>query len=327
MTAAAIGAIPRPWLVTPALYGDAELVRTIIRARLAAHSLSVALVRPDGTTAMMHARADADTTYEVGSVSKPVTGLLLADAVSRGELRLDDPLGRYLDLRDSPAAALPLRKVATHTAGLPRGVSQRPGEPWSAPYTARDLAGLETDARAAALTASPGFAYSNLGGALVGQAVARAAGTTYQVLVRDRVFTPLGMTRSAAQSERPLVAGGYSGSWQRQPPWLLDGYAPMGGLVSTAHDLALLLRALLAGTAPGSAAMEMAAPFGNGSGEGLLWDLHPYAPGRLLTSHPGGTPGYTAYIGLDRRAGAGVAVLADSKINAEGLGESVLASI
>ena len=73
----------------------------------------------DGEVVTVFAEADEDTVFEIGSITKVLTGELLAIAVERGEVGLDDPLGRFLSLGDAPVASVTLRSLATHSSGLP----------------------------------------------------------------------------------------------------------------------------------------------------------------------------------------------------------------
>ncbi len=287
---------------------------------LRAESLAVVVVA-DGRTRTASFRSTPDTVYELGSVSKALTGLLVADSVTRGEVTLDQSLVRCLDLGSSPAAGVTLQGAATHTSRLPRDLARGNG-PWFANFTGKGVAELETDARSATL-GPPGFLYSNLGGSLVGWCLARAARTSYADLVASRLFGPLGMTRSAAQATA-LSTGGHDADGVAQQPWLLDGYAPMGGLVSTPTDMARLLAALVTGTAPGLTALDPVLELGPGHFEGLLWDVHEYGTGQLMAAHAGGTPGYSSYIAVDRASGRAVVVLADGKTNVQALGERLM---
>lgn len=301
--------------------GDPVLRAYAHQEDLRAASLSIIVVA-GGRTRTASFRSTPDTVYELGSVSKALTGLLLADSIARGEVRLDQTLAGCLDLGDSSAAGLRLRDVATHTSRLPRDLA-RGGGPWFTNFTAKGVRELEADARAATL-GPPGFQYSNLGGSLVGWCAAKAAGTSYADLAAARLFAPLGMTRSAAQVTA-LSTGGHNADGVPQRPWLLDGYAPMGGLVSTPADMTRLLEAMVAGTAPGLGSMDPVLELGPGHFEGLLWDVHVYGTaGHILAAHAGGTPGYSSYIAVDRATGRAVVVMADGKTNVQALGERLM---
>lgn len=135
--------------------------------------------------AQAHYGAKPDTIYEIGSLTKTMTALLLAHpAESGGGLTPETTLGSLLDLDGSPAASVTLEELASHRSGLPRIATRRRdriGAGWAIlrhrnPYTA-DVATLLAQARAVKLSGRGQFSYSNLGAALLGQALAAQAGT------------------------------------------------------------------------------------------------------------------------------------------------------
>ena len=99
--------------------GDAELLR-LIRPSFTGKADRVAVaVIEDGEVREAFLRADAATVFEIGSISKVFTGELLAEAIDRGEVRADDPIGDHLDLGEAPIASATLRDLAAHASGLP----------------------------------------------------------------------------------------------------------------------------------------------------------------------------------------------------------------
>ena len=299
--------------------GDAGLL-SAIGGTDGFHRLSVAVVELDGTPRVRYASVGADehTRYEAGSVTKALTGLVIADEVRRGELDLATPAGRLLPLGDGPASAVTLRQLVTHSSGLP---SLDPGTARTGgalallgldPYRAVDADELFA-AAATTPTGDPAYAYSNLGAALAGQAAARAAGTTYPELLRSRLVEPLGLRETRLQTEDALVPSGRSERGRRMQPWVNRGYAPAGCVVTTTADLATVATALLERRAPGMAALEPLAPAGTTPGRrsGIFWQTSVH-DGTTVTWHNGRTGGYSAFLGLDRAGGRGVVVLADA---------------
>jgi CubicO group peptidase (beta-lactamase class C family) len=165
----------------------ARLARRLLRRR---GPWAAALVR-DGDIETLGDGGDRETRFEIGSISKGVTGCLYVDAVERGELRPDTVLGELLPL-EGVVGELSLESLSRHRSGLPRLPSS--AQPWrrtwdwlahgTNPYgdTLEDLLEQVEGEKVAA----PRPAYSNLGFQLLGHAVAAAAGTTYAELVRDR---------------------------------------------------------------------------------------------------------------------------------------------
>ena len=150
---------------------------------------------------MLISARHSDTVYEIGSVSKTFTSLLLADAIARGEVAADTNVGALLPLGGAPAADVTLAELASHRSGLPRAAPPTIKEnllllTHRDPYI-QDVDGVIAQARAATLRNRGTFSYSNLGTALLGQALAAASSMDYARLVQERIFRPLGMTTSS----------------------------------------------------------------------------------------------------------------------------------
>ncbi|MDQ0680439.1 CubicO group peptidase (beta-lactamase class C family) [Arthrobacter pascens] len=275
------------------------------------------VVRGETTTASSGVPADAD--FEIGSISKAITGLLYADACDRGEVRPSTALGEMLPLADCPAAHLTLAAVSTHASGLPR--LPQAGDTWKRTYGlwrhgrnpyGETLAELLLQARTVRLK-SPRPRYSNLGFELLGHAVAAGAGLGFQGLLADRLRNPLGLTSmyvpAAAGELGPHALSGTSRRGSALQPWVGEALGPAGGILATIGDLAALARALLDGSAPGTSALDPVANFaGPAARIGAGW-MTLEAKGRTITWHNGATGGFCSWMGLDRDAGTGVVLL------------------
>lgn len=275
-------------------------------------------------TRMAFIDADASTPFEIGSITKGLTGMLLAEAIERGEASLDTEVGALLpEVVDHPVGSVTLRELATHTSGLPR----LPRSPEMAarllaagvlgvdPYRGTTVEGVIAAACRQRLSRRGRHRYSNLGAAVLGHALARAAGCSYADLLARRVFAPLGMTGSGMDLRG--VRRGWTALGRRSWPWRAGGYGPAGcGVVSTPADLARLATALLDGRAPGLGAIRPIAPVGSaspGRSSGLFWVVDRQADtGRTRVWHNGQTGGYSAFLALYPDARRAVAVLADT---------------
>jgi serine-type D-Ala-D-Ala carboxypeptidase/endopeptidase len=158
--------------------------------------------------------------FEAGSVSKIVTGLLLALAIQAAEVSADDRLDRYLP-GTGRAGQATLAELATHTSGLPRLPAPvlvrallRPRNP----YFGVTLPRLVRYTRMVRPGQAGKAVYSNLGVALLGHALARAAGLPYWDLARERVLHPLGMSRSGDLPTSALAAPDGHGIWPHSLP-------------------------------------------------------------------------------------------------------------
>lgn len=306
--------------------GDRVLINRIeplVRAAGVRDRLSVVHIQ-DGVHRDAHFGAGPHTVYEIGSVTKTMTSMMLAAAIDTGTVRADTTAGSVLDLGSSPAAGVTLEELASHRSGLPRiatGVKDRVNAIVAVlrhrnPYHA-DLSRLLAHAKAATVTARGHFSYSNLGAALLGQALAVQAETGYTNLLERHLFTPLGMT----QSTTPLTAAdlppdaptGWNAHGKAEQAWTLDAYAPAGGVRSTPADMARYAQALLDGTTPGLAALE---PRWNADGQsrvGYAW-FTDRIDGVDITWHNGATGGFSSMLALDRDHSSAVVVLANTAV-------------
>jgi CubicO group peptidase (beta-lactamase class C family) len=258
--------------------------------------------------------ADPDTVFQIGSVTKAVTGLLLADMAERGQVLLSDQASKYLP--GAPPGRVTLLDLATHTSGLPRlppGLLRyallRPGDP----YAWYPAGALVRAARRSLATAAGGqpYLYSNYGFGLLGFLLSQAAEVPYPKLAQQRVCGPLGM-RATTFDATPV-----QGYRRGRPagPWHMGALSAAGGLHSTATDLARLLEACLAPETTGlSQAVRAAlAPRVTTSPEtevGLAWH-HALRDGKRVIWHNGMTGGFSAMVALRPARRAGAAVLAN----------------
>jgi CubicO group peptidase (beta-lactamase class C family) len=277
----------------------------------------MALVTPGGTTIDVRG-AEPASDFEIGSISKAITGLLYADALDRAEITRESVLGDLLPLGDCPAASVTLASLSTHHSGLPGLPAsvqpvRRTIELWrhgTNPY-GETLDELLVQAREA--TVGPARArYSNFGYQLLGHALASAASTTYRELLDERIVAPLGLTDTyLPTTPQELRAGAVEGTnrfGRPRQPWTGEALGPAGGIRSSIADLARLAEAILDGSAPGLAALTPVDSLAGRTRIGAAW-ITIEGKGGSLVLHNGGTGGFRSWIGLDRNAGIGAVVL------------------
>ena len=282
---------------------------------------------------------DERTVYEIGSITKAFTGVVLADMALRGEVALDDPVRRYLpDSVRAPGTdsqPITLRLLAAQRSGLPRlPANMAPGDS-SNPYADYDAARLYAFLNAHTLTRAPGAAYeySNLGVGLLGFALARRAGTSYEELVRRRILAPLGMRSTMIALTDAARARLARGSADGRPVanWDLDALAGAGALRSTALDMTTFLAAALGPVrTPLDSAFRVAAEpqFDAGPGGvmriGLGWHVRQGTGATRIVWHNGGTGGYRSWAGYDPARRVGVVALTNSPENIDDIGFHLL---
>jgi D-alanyl-D-alanine-carboxypeptidase/D-alanyl-D-alanine-endopeptidase len=279
-----------------------------------------------------------ETVFEIGSITKVFTSLLLADMVRKGEVALTDPVAKYLPatvkMPTRGDRQITLQDLASHSSGLPGIPSNfKPANPMN-PYADYTTAQLYQFLSSYELTRDIGsqYEYSNLGGALLGQALALRAGKDYETLVRERITGPLNMrdTRIALSDEmKSRLAPGHSAKLDPVPNWDLPAFAGAGALRSTANDLLEFLAVSL-----GYRESPLAASFATmyaprrpagmpGMEVALAWHIKKTSSGEIIW-HNGGTGGYRTFAGFDPRTRTGVVVLSNTSNSVDDIGFHLL---
>lgn len=283
---------------------------------------------------------DGDTVFEIGSVTKVFTSLLLADMVQRGEVALTDPVAKYLPpevkMPQRGGREITLQDLANHTSGLPRLPSNLASKDATNPYADYSVEQLYQFLSSYQLTRDIGskYEYSNLGGGLLGHVLARRAGMSYEELVQTRICGPLGMKSTAITLSADLksrLAVGHDPELKPVPNWDLPTLAGAGALRSTANDLLTFLAANLGYTkspiAPAMAAMlTVRRPTGvQGLEIGLGWHILT-RDGNEIVWHNGGTGGYRTFVAYDLKRRVGVAVLSNTEttVGVDDIGQHLL---
>ncbi len=292
---------------------------------------------------------DDGTVFRIASMTKSFTASAILALRDDGALRLDDAAEAYVpELRRWPPVApdaprVSIRHLLTMTAGFPTD------DPWGDRQQ-----GLPLDEFAAFLAGGVGFnwapgtrfEYSNLGYAILGLVITAVTGESYPGYIRDRLLSPLGMTRTgfeAAEFGAEDLALGYRRApdgWSQVPAEPCGAFAPMGGVFSCVRDLtrwvAGFAAAFPAGEPDAGGAhpvrrstrrqMQLAqvltgwdaaegfpgavTPALSAYGFGLFIEEHP-AFGRIV-SHSGGYPGFGSNMRWHLASGTGVIALGNS---------------
>jgi CubicO group peptidase (beta-lactamase class C family) len=280
--------------------------------------------------------ATKGTIYRIGSVTKEFTALMLLQLVQEGKVHFSDPVEKYfpeinkIQGRIPGAPPVTLIQLATHTSGLDR----EPGD------TETYLKGPVSDWEKVLIAALPQtryayepgmrYSYSNIGYAILGVALSRAAGQPYVDYINQRIFQPLGMTSSFFEPNdqiRSRISQGYlneDGTIDAETAAREHqgrGYkVPNGAIYTTVEDLARFVAFEMGAEAPAVLKKETLdesfkslltanASFKRGYGIGFeamrLDDV-------VLFGHSGGVAGYQAQVFFDRGSRTGVIILQNS---------------
>ena len=191
-----------------------------------------------------HVRATSRSNYRLASVTKQFTAAAVLLLAEDGKLELDDPLRQWLPSLPAATAPITLRQVLTHTSGLIDYEDLMAPDATAQVHDSDVLQLLETQDR---LYFAPGsdYRYSNSGYALLALVVGKASGKGFATFLRERIFVPLGMTRTVAYEDGistvPDRAYGYSfedGAWRRTDQSSTSAVLGDGGIYSSIDDLA-----------------------------------------------------------------------------------------
>lgn len=281
---------------------------------------------------------DGDTVFDVGSITKLFTALALADMVVRGQMAMDDPLGKYLPadvhVPDFGGKPITLLDVATYTPGLPGWPADMPALS-EKPFPDYSTERLYTALSHVTLDAAPGskYVYSNFGYGLLGLALAHRADMDFEALIVSRICNPLGMesTRiSPTPQMRQRLSPGHFKTLAKVTSWSMPpAFAAAGAFRSTANDLLKFLTAAMglrrSALAPAFAQMLKTERPENKPDTRVAagWFITSDHDDRLIWKD-GGVLGYSSFIGYSAPHQSGVVVLANGNSGVLNLGKHLL---
>ncbi len=307
--------------------GDLPAVMTADMPPLAPTAgIAIGIWRSNERQIMTYGAARPDSLFEIGSISKTFTGLLLARMVAEGKARYDEPVRELLPagtVAKPPGPEITLFDLATHRSGLPRMPPNfRPADRTN-PYADYDPPKLYAylKAHGVAKTPSPDYRYSNLGLGLLGQALAERAGKSYTAHLRDQITAPLGLADTTVQlspEQRKRFLKGHNDRNFPVPSWDLDALAGAGAIRSTAGDMLTYLAANLHPERYPALQLALANSHrlrANAAGGSLIALAWHYSPEDSAYYHSGATAGFTAYAAFSPPSDTAIVVLSNSGPN------------
>lgn len=299
---------------------------------------------------------DGDTLFEIGSIGKTFTGILLASEIAKGRVALEQRLQELLPpgvTLAPPGRDITLRHLATHTSGLPSlggdDVETLKGVlalllTGADPYAGHTVEKYLRDVPVTELEFPPGegMEYSNFAVTLLGYVLARQAGQSYAGLVDETICAPLGMTDTRTrvpENARGRVAKGYRlyAKWGpvalafRADPWTSEPDTEgAGGHLSSGRDMLRYLRANMRPEETPLAPVLRAShqPLhteDEQTGIGMAWMRAPEEQGGgVVIWHNGGTGGFSSFLAFTGDGRRGVVVLANAQGNVDDIGLAIL---
>lgn len=314
---------------------DAEIRKLLvdrIDQRKEGVGIVVGVIDGDGRRVVAYGRmgvkderpVDADTIYEIGSITKVFTSLLLSDMVLKKEVSLDDTVAKFLPENvktpENGAGQITLRDLASHYSGLPRLPDNLKPKNMNDPYADYDAERLYEFLRKHELKRKPGekSEYSNLGAGLLGHLLTLRTGKSYEALMRARICEPLKMPSTwvnvpAAMEKR--FATGHNGTLSPVAHWGLDALAGAGAIRSSTNDMLQFLAAAMGNTktplAPAFEAMVASRrSVVSGVEIGLAWHINTRDDTEVIW-HNGGTGGFRTFTGFNPKTHIGVVVMSN----------------
>ncbi len=286
-------------------------------------NLSVAKIDANtGTIKYANFGATNASEYEIGSVSKTMVGLLMADAISRGEVTENTTVGSKLPIASNLAqSTLTLRELATHRSGLPSlpGTIDMQLQTLQYQFGGANLVPFTLDqfirqARQVTPKDRGVYKYSNMAVALEGHMLAKGANTNFKTLTQNRLLTPLGLTQTrfltATSDVTSATKRGVNASGSTMQPFAGEGYAPAATARSTVNDMAKYALKVMKSQVPGIGALTPRVTAAPGQQVGYNW----FTDSQGRKWHNGLTGGFASMLMLNPATGKGIVVLSDKAV-------------
>ncbi|MFA6541910.1 MAG: serine hydrolase [Bacteroidota bacterium] len=278
------------------------------------------------------------TIFEIGSVTKTFTSLLLAIEVVKGNMHLEDPINKYLPSYIHHLSfndrSITLENLANHTSGFPRLPANiflgnvDPMDPYK--HYIQDslfhfLMGYQPS-----ITPGTEFSYSNFGAGLLGCLLARATNQSYEQLVVERISLPLKMMNTKIQldsNDRERFAKGYNEKGKPTAPWNLATLQGSGAIRSTLNDMVRYTQAQLGkyeSTLNKAILLTQQITFQDKDNTmGLGWRIEKQV-NNIYWHHSGGTGGFRSFVGFDKKRNLGVVILSNTAEDVTRIGQTIL---
>lgn len=254
-----------------------------------------------------------DSVFEIGSITKVFTGILLATYVEKGAIKLSDPINTFFDFPFKAKEPITFVSLANHTSGLPRLPTNFAAFAPN-PYQAYDTAKLNYYLKnEMVISTDKNYAYSNLGAGLLGYTLFRLTKQTPQGLVEKDILSPLLMknTYTSLYAIKKGLVSGLNPTGQPAVNWDFDILFGGGGILSSASDLSLFAMAQFDATKKAfQLSHQPTITVNENLKVGLGWHIIKVG-NRDIWWHSGGTAGYTSSMAIDLEKESAIVILSN----------------
>jgi len=269
--------------------------------------------------------ANENLIFEIGSITKTFTAAILLQLEAEGKLNVDDPVQKYLPenvkmpIFEGDDTQITFKHISSHTSGLPRMPSnfKKYEKDILNPYADYPIEAIYEFINDYKMIRKPGetYEYSNLGMGFLGNILVKIDGKeSYEEMIQERIFKPLGMTSSTVELskiDKEMVAKPHN-SGKEVKNWDIPSMAGAGAIKSNAHDMLKYIKALVENTHPKIINKKVLTEIKLVNKDVYAcfnWTKIHRTDGTKTYSHGGATGGYTAGIVFDKENKVGVIIL------------------
>ncbi len=276
---------------------------------------------------------DENTMFEIGSITKTFTTIMLAKLSLEGVVSMDDAIQQFFPSNVSIPSygeeQIRLINLANHSSSLPRmpdNIDDNAGNEISYTYLENDLFDFLNNYSLTTPIGGKGE-YSNIGMGILGYILKNENNTTYNELLRDGIFVPLNMNSTVLDYENistDNIAQGYDGNTEQEESLFSEVFEGAGAIKSNIPDMLKYLEATLSEDSDSlflamqQAHIKTIETEGNDSEIGLGWFIETIDDGQEIVFHDGGTAGFNSFIAFNKDTKKGVIILLNTNVGFAG---------
>jgi CubicO group peptidase (beta-lactamase class C family) len=279
---------------------------------------------------------DSRSLYEIGSISKTFTAVILSHAVHQGKIKLRDDIRKYLpgnypklQFEGTPIKIVDLSNHTSGLPGLPDNLEDRPDYDIDNPYHNYSREMIYEYLRDFVPDELPGLRseYSNLGFAILGIILENVYQAPLKTLLQEIITAPLKMTDTSfdvPKKHKTFLTTGYNNEEDKDVAyWDMGDFKAAGGLKSNINDMITYLRANMGEYNKDISFSHQETDLQPGFGRGLAWIVQ-FLNDDIIIWHNGGTAGFRSFCGFSKEKQTGVVVLSNSSKDVDSLALEIL---